>query len=191
MARISLDSRPSLFSRLTGWYTRRLYGSDLQPAQAALHNRRVALSYAVHEGLVARWNGLDPQLKALAVLAAAQRIGCPWCVDFGFWQFSAQGMSAEKLEAVSTWRTSGLFDETERAVLAYAEAMTADVSTDVSDEMVADLVDRLGEAALVELTMMVAVENQRSRFNSALGLTPQGFKDRCEPTARTAARSGA
>jgi hypothetical protein len=28
--------------------------------------------------------------------------------------------------------------------------------------------------------MMVAVENTRSRFNSALGLTSQGFKDRCE-----------
>jgi hypothetical protein len=34
------------------------------------------------------------------------------------------------------------------------------------------------------------VENQRSRFNSALGLTSQGFKDRCEipaPADRTAA----
>ena len=28
--------------------------------------------------------------------------------------------------------------------------------------------------------MMIAVENQRSRFNSALGLHSQGFKDRCE-----------
>ena len=36
--------------------------------------------------------------------------------------------------------------------------------------------------------MMVAVENQRSRFNSALGLTSQGFKDRCELPADAAAR---
>jgi hypothetical protein len=28
--------------------------------------------------------------------------------------------------------------------------------------------------------MMVAVENVRSRFNSSLGLTSQGFTDRCE-----------
>jgi alkylhydroperoxidase family enzyme len=33
---------------------------------------------------------------------------------------------------------------------------------------------------LVELTMMVAVENLRSRFNAAAGLTGQGFRDRCE-----------
>jgi hypothetical protein len=37
--------------------------------------------------------------------------------------------------------------------------------------------------------MMIAVENQRSRFNSALGLTSQGFTDRCKtptPPAGTA-----
>jgi hypothetical protein len=28
--------------------------------------------------------------------------------------------------------------------------------------------------------MIIAVENERSRFNSALGLTSQGFKDQCE-----------
>jgi hypothetical protein len=33
---------------------------------------------------------------------------------------------------------------------------------------------------VVELAMMVAVENERSRFNSAFGLTSQGFSDRCE-----------
>ncbi|MGW9135988.1 hypothetical protein [Streptomyces sp. NPDC055681] len=38
----------------------------------------------------------------------------------------------------------------------------------------------LGEKALVELTTMVAVENMRSRTNSALGLTGQDFKDQCK-----------
>jgi hypothetical protein len=28
--------------------------------------------------------------------------------------------------------------------------------------------------------MIVCLENVRSRFNSAVGLTSQGFKDRCE-----------
>lgn len=38
----------------------------------------------------------------------------------------------------------------------------------------------LGNDAFVELTVMIAVENERSRTNSALGLTSQGFKDHCE-----------
>jgi hypothetical protein len=40
--------------------------------------------------------------------------------------------------------------------------------------------------------MMVAVENSRSRFNSALGLVSQGFSDRCQVRPRaTVDRAGA
>ncbi len=180
MTRITLDAPASPLNRAARAYTRRRYGAILQPAEATLHNPRVAASYAVWEGLIARWDRLAPDLKALAVLAAAQRIGCPWCLDFGYWEFASQGIPVAKLAAVPQWRDSDLFDDTERLVLAYAEAMTGDVATDVTDEHVAALVTRLGVDAVVELTMMVAVENQRSRFNSALGLRAQGFRDRCE-----------
>lgn len=56
----------------------------------------------------------------------------------------------------------------------------------VGDELVARLRRRLDEAQLVELTMMVAVENLRSRPNAALGLTSQGCKDRCDVPAAAA-----
>ena len=36
--------------------------------------------------------------------------------------------------------------------------------------MVEKLIDQLGAPAVVELTEMVALENMRSRFNSAAGL---------------------
>ena len=78
----------------------------------------------------------------------------------------------------------------ERDVMAYAEAMTATPPT-VTDEMVAHLDAQLGHAAVVELTMMVAVENERSRFNSAMGLASQGYSDVCElPLAQAATISG-
>ena len=67
----------------------------------------------------------------------------------------------------------------EREVMAYAEAMTV-TPPEVTDEMVASLDEQLGHAAVVELTMMVAVENERSRFNSAMGLASQGFSDVCD-----------
>src|SRR5690606_39851956 len=49
----------------------------------------------------------------------------------------------------------------------------------VTDELAASLLDDLGEAAFVELTALVALENLRSRVNAALGLSSQGFSDRC------------
>ena len=72
-----------------------------------------------------------------------------------------------------------LVTDVERLVMEYAEAMSSRPVT-VTDEMVARLRRELDEAQLVELTMMIAVENSRSRFNSALGLTSQGFADRCQ-----------
>jgi alkylhydroperoxidase family enzyme len=75
----------------------------------------------------------------------------------------------------------------ERRVLACAEAASS-TPPSVTDERVAGLRADLDDAALVEPTMMIAVENSRSRFNTALGLTGQGFRDRCElPASRGAA----
>jgi alkylhydroperoxidase family enzyme len=122
-------------------------------------------------------------------MAAAARIGCSWCMDFGYWISAEQGIDQAKLRAVPTWRDSDVFTELERDVLAYAEAVTATPPT-VTDEMVAGLRRRMDDAALVELTMMVAVENIRSRFNTAMGLTSQGFKDRCELADNPAAVAG-
>jgi hypothetical protein len=95
---------------------------------------------------------------------------------------------ADKIRAVPGWRDSDVFTGLERLVLEYAGAMT-NTPPDVSDEMVQRLRSQLSEAELVELTAMIAVENLRSRMNSALGLTAQGFKDRCDLTAGPGAPS--
>lgn len=190
MARISLDPPKTLTFRMGAWVSRRRYGAVLDPVAAIAHNPRAARSYALFELGVRRWRALDQQLKDLAVMAAAARIGCPWCVDFGYWEATANHhVPAAKVRAVPAWRGSGVFTELERLVLEYAEAMT-DTPSAVTDELVARLRRQLSDAELVELTAIVAVENLRSRINGALGLTAQGFKDRCE-LAPAAAGAGA
>jgi len=143
------------------------------------HHPQVARAYGQLEQRVPRWRQLDVPIKDLADLAAAVKIGCPWCMDFGYWAMHGHGIPREKIEAVPQWRDSELFDPLERLVMEYAEAMTETPPT-VDDELVKRLLDHLDEAQLVELTMIVCLENVRSRFNSAVGLTSQGFKDRCE-----------
>lgn len=177
-ARIPLDPPRTLLYRVGEWYSRRTYGDVLDPGRAIAHNPRVLLSYVRHERSVARWNRLDPTLKALAVMTAAATVGCSWCMDFGYWEQHENGIDPAKLHDVPHWRDSEAYTDTERRVMGYAQAMTATPPA-VTDEMVAGLRQDLDDAALVELTMMIAVENERSRFNSALGLTSQGFKDRC------------
>jgi len=183
MARIPLDPPRTPIYRLTEWYSRRRFGAVAEPAAAMGHNPRVLLSNARAEMSVEKWHALDPTLKDLAQLAAAVSIGCSWCVDFGYWVTTSEGVDPAKMRDVPHWRDSDVYTELERQVLAYAEAVTATPPT-VTDDMVAGLRRQLDDAQLVELTMMVAVENVRSRFNSALGLTSQGFRDRCEVPAQ-------
>jgi hypothetical protein len=54
-------------------------------------------------------------------------------------------------------------------------AMTATMRSQVTDEQVADLERCFGRDSVVELTYKIAHENMRSRMNSAIGNTEQGF----------------
>jgi alkylhydroperoxidase family enzyme len=118
-------------------------------------------------------------------------------MDFGYWEATVNhAVPAAKVRAVPNWRDSDVFSELDQLVLGYAEAMTA-TPPGVTDAMVSALGKHLNEAQLVELTAIIAVENLRSRINSALGLTAQGFKDRCNlpapadpATARPGSRPG-
>ncbi len=184
MARIPLDPPRTLVYRLAEWYSRRTYGAVLDPGAAMAHNPRVLLTNARFERSLQRWNRLDPTLEALAVMASAVTIGCSWCVDFGYWISTNKGVDPAKLRDVPRWRDSDAYTALERRVIAYSEAMST-TPPRVTDGMVAELRSELDDAVLVELTMMVAVENSRSRFNAALGLTSQGFRDRCEIPAAT------
>lgn len=180
MARISLDPPRSLLFRAVEWYCKRRYQDVPDPARALAHNTRVLSAEMRFERAVAKFSKLDPVLKELAVMTAAARIGCSWCLDFGYWEGHKLGIAPEKLRAVPAWREhAAVFSELELAVMEYAEAMCETEPT-VSGELAARLLGRLGEPAFVELTVMVGVENLRSRVNSALGLRSQGFADRCE-----------
>ncbi|MGW4381269.1 carboxymuconolactone decarboxylase family protein [Kitasatospora sp. NPDC004531] len=186
MARISLDPPRTLLYRIGEWYSRRTYGTVLDPTRALAHHTKVLMDTSRFELRLAKWDKLDPALKLLAVMASAHLIGCTWCTDFGYWEAHQHGLPAEKIRAVPTWREHReLFGELELDVLEYAEAMTETRPT-VTDELAARLLRTLGEAAFVELTAMIAVENLRSRVNSAFGLVGQGFSDRCAVPPRTA-----
>lgn len=178
-ARVPLEVPRTLFGRAMAWYSRRAYGDVLDNGLALLHHRRALWAVLSFERKVDRWNALDEELKLYAEMASAATIGCSWCVDFGWWAAQHNGVSTAKLQEVPRWRESEVFSELERQVMEYAEAMSLTPPT-VTDELAHDLRSALGNEAFVELTLIVAVENERSRFNTALGLTSQGFKDRCD-----------
>jgi alkylhydroperoxidase family enzyme len=168
-------------------YTRRTFGEVPDNAYVLFHHRDVLRAVFSFEGKVAKWDRLDPKLKCYAQLASAGVIGCSWCLDFGYFMAHHDGLDLAKVREVPRWRESDAFTDLEREVLEYAEAMSVTPPT-VTDSMVEGLVEQLGADVIVELTQMVALENMRSRFNSAAGLQSQGYSEVCElPLARPAA----
>ncbi|MGE3913988.1 MAG: carboxymuconolactone decarboxylase family protein [Chloroflexota bacterium] len=87
---------------------------------------------------------------------------------------STLGISDEKLLALLEWESSPLFDETERLVLEYADAITI-TDRDVSAELFERIRAHFDDDAIVELTEIVAWENASSKFNRALRVPSQGL----------------
>lgn len=168
-----------LYGKMLTRYARRTFGEVPDNAYVYFHQPQVLKAVLGFEGKVSKWDALDPTLKSYAQLASAGTIGCSWCLDFGYFMAHHDGLDLAKVREVPRWRESDAFSPLERAVLAYAEAMSTTPLT-VTDEMTAHLVGQLGAPAVVELTQMVALENMRSRFNSAAGLQSQGYSDVCE-----------
>ncbi|WP_030410321.1 carboxymuconolactone decarboxylase family protein [Streptomyces sp. NRRL S-1448] len=166
-------------------------GAVPEPVEVVWHSPKVATSNLEFSAKVAEWDAADEGLKSFAHMAVAAQVGCSWCLDVGYFQAQNQNLDLTKASQVPRWRESEVFTPLERDVLEYAEAMTSTPPT-VTDELYAGLLDRLGPAAMVELTAYIAFVNMATRNNNANGVASQGFSEACEvPLATRPARSGA
>jgi alkylhydroperoxidase family enzyme len=150
-----------------------------EPVEVLWNNPKLAEANQEFSAKVARWDAADESLKTFAHMAVAAQVGCSWCLDINYFAALNQNMDLTKASQVPRWRESDVFTPLERDVLEYAEAMT-NTPTTVTDELSASLLERLGPAALVELTVFIAFANMAARANTAHGITSQGYSDACE-----------
>jgi AhpD family alkylhydroperoxidase len=156
-------------------YAKRRFGEVPEPFAISAHHRGLLLASAVHETALERASTkLPASVRELAVFWTARTVGCSWCIDFGSMLQRLEGLDVERLKEIDDYATSSRYSGDERAAIAYADAMTRDPHT-VTDEQVADLRRRFGDAGVIELTYQIGVENMRARMNTALGITEQGF----------------
>jgi AhpD family alkylhydroperoxidase len=167
--------RASRLLRAMYRYAKRRFGEVPEPFTVSAHHPGLLLAGGIHEmALEKASRKLPANIRELAVYWTARTIGCSWCVDFGTMLQRLDGLDVERLKDIDNYKTSPRYSEDERAAIAYADAMTTDPHT-VTDEQVADLRRRFGDAGVIELTYQIGVENMRARMNAALGITEQGF----------------
>jgi alkylhydroperoxidase family enzyme len=166
-----------------GWLvkrmSRKMLGDVAEPVEVAWHNRKV-LNFSFSIGRKAqKWDQCDENLKSFAHMAVASLVGCGFCLELGYFQAHNEGLDVAKAREVPRWRESDVFTPLERDVMEYAEAMTQTPPT-VTDELSARLLEALGPAALVELTMFTALANLYTRSNTAIGIESQEFSAACD-----------
>jgi uncharacterized peroxidase-related enzyme len=169
------------------WSQRRRYGEVLKPGLLWARVPRLFAAVAILYGVLDRRRSpVDPVLRSLVTVRVSQLNWCAFCVDINSATLATRAGSFDKVEALADWRDSPLFDERERAVLDYAEAMT-DSNRQVSDAMVTALRRWFDDEGIVELTGLIAFQNLSSKFNAALDVPAQGF---CTVPDRRSAASG-
>lgn len=148
----------------------------LEPLEMFAHLPGMLLAYGRLEQATAKLHGVGERLKALAELKAATLTNCEYCIDIGSQIARRSGLTDQELLALPTYRTSPLFNDLDKLVLDYAIGMSR-TPVKVSDELFANLREHFDDAAIVELTYLIALENLRGRFNLALGIGAAGFSE--------------
>jgi alkylhydroperoxidase family enzyme len=177
-ARIQPAPVTGVFGVIVKRFSTRLLGEVPEPIGVYFHNRPVLRAFLAVSSKAQKWRACDEDLKSFAHMAVAAQVGCSWCLDFGYFHAHNEGLDELKASQVPVWRSSEVFTELERDVMAYAEAMTLTPPT-VTDEQFAHLLEQLGEPAMVELTTQVALANLYARSNVAMGIEAQGFSAAC------------
>jgi alkylhydroperoxidase family enzyme len=82
-----------------------------------------------------------------------------------------EGLTPAQVTALANWQTSDLFSASQRALLAYTDAMTRNI--DVAEEIFAELRRHFSERQAVELSMLIGAYNMLTRFLKALKVDPE------------------
>lgn len=162
------------------WVVRLLFallrprGGVTEPVRLWGRTPRVFLSFLnLFKAVDRSASPIAPGLRSLLMVRVSQLNVCPFCVDLNGSRALERGVPDEQLAALADHETSPLFDEREKAALAFADAVTI-TGRQVTPALRQRLRAAFPEDAIVELAALVAFQNLSSKFNFALDVTPVG-----------------
>ena len=109
-------------------------------------------------------SGLSPVLLELVRLRASLMNGCGFCIGLHRRELTKHNEPESRVAAVAGWRESDAFTETERAALAWTEAVTNVQEGHVPEEAFAAVREHFPDKELVDLTVAIASINAWNRM---------------------------
>jgi alkylhydroperoxidase family enzyme len=174
MARVSLigeADKPELaelIARIKGARGGRL----INVYRLMLHSPTVASAWFEFNQAVRYGTEIDGQTREIAIIRVALLNNVEYVQRAHGPSYAIkEGLTSEQVAALSDWQQSDLFTPRQRAVLAYADAMTQQIA--VADAVFAELRKHLDERQVVELTMLIGTYNMFTRVLQALEIDPE------------------
>jgi AhpD family alkylhydroperoxidase len=122
-------------------------------------------------------SGLPKALVDLIYLRVSQINGCAYCIDMHSRDLLEEGMPIEKFVLVPAWREGGaLFDDTERAALAWAETVTRVAEAGVPDAEYKAAAAIFDDKQLADLTIAIGLVNAYNRIAISFRAPPAAAK---------------
>lgn len=125
---------------------------------------------------------IEPSLLELVKLRASQIYECDQCKELHTRDARTTGYSLQRLSSLKNWRDSSDFSDTEKAALAWTEAITSSSSRKAAvDTEYYAIREILDEQELLALTMAVNVVDSWNR----LSLTVRSSQDLSQVTQQS------
>jgi AhpD family alkylhydroperoxidase len=120
-----------------------------------------------------RHSGLPSRLIDLVYLRVSQINGCAYCIDMHSRDLLKAGLPVEHLVLVAAWHEAdSIFDDNERAALAWAEVVTRLGERGVPDSAYEAAAAIFDEKQLTDLTIAISLMNAYNRMAISFRATP-------------------
>ena len=121
-------------------------------------------------------SSIEPKLKHMLKLRAAQINGCAYCIDMHWKDARAHGESEQRLYGLDAWEESPYYTDRERAALAYVESVTRVAETHVPDDVFDRVRSHFSEQEVVDLTWIAAAMSAWTRIAIAMRSEPGDYQ---------------
>lgn len=177
-----LTSHYPWYIRLIFWVQKRKYGQVLNSALVWGKSPMIFLALSWFYRCIDRKNSpLSPTLKTLIIVRVSQLNECSFCIDLNTSILIQRGFDLKKIQSLSFWQKSEVFDDLEKLVLEYTEAVT-ESKNKIDEQLRIRMSQHFNETEIVEITAIIAFQNMSTKFNNAFDIKPQGF---CPPNLET------
>ena len=134
-----------------------------------LENGQQAISALYGIGKYLSRSSVNKSLLHLLEFRVSQINGCAYCLDMHAKDLRAEGETEQRLYLLDAWRESPFYSSSERAALAWAEAITKVPNGVVPDDVYEEATKHFTEQELIDLTMAIVGTNCWNRINIAFG----------------------